>query len=244
MASMIETLNQNINWSLLIAGAAFIIAFLNHIRLNKYQKEQNKKWDYLNLAKIELLESKFFGWEEMSIQESKSRNWGYQPTLFKIVKEDIITDKVYVIDPLILWNEQDNMVIENSHFKMVNEANTIAQGLKLDIKDLSIRKNLRTKLKFKNVGQTEAIEFSIGVRFFNWNTEEWQPIHETPPIDILHAASNRYQSFDIYIPLEWEIPQEIRFQVDMTYKSVNNQVTERTINLEYHKNNNTWGFTG
>ncbi len=57
---------------------ALIISIISLIWTFSSQWEQNRRWDALNLGKVELTDG-FIMWKEITREEAISMKWGYEP---------------------------------------------------------------------------------------------------------------------------------------------------------------------
>lgn len=68
---------------------ALLISITSLIWTLASQWEQNRRWDAVNLGRVELTDVGFIIWREISKEEALSTNWGYKPTLYSAVQNRV-----------------------------------------------------------------------------------------------------------------------------------------------------------
>jgi len=83
-----------------IAILAIVISIFDFIFLIWFRWDQNKRWDELNLARVELSNAYFIAWEEVDKQTVFSRDWGYNPSIHGVINENghVYTNKFRVFE--------------------------------------------------------------------------------------------------------------------------------------------------
>ncbi len=222
---------------------ALLISITSLIWTLASQWEQNRRWDALNLSRVELTDVGFIIWKEMSKEEALSTNWGYKPTLYSVVQNRIHQGKYQLPYELVLM-DSDNKGIPDSHgfFTLVEAQQEIARlGLKPP-GNLQVFRHYQIQFNFKNTGSTAAKENTIRITAHMPDAEKPVDVFASvEPIDLLPASTINAVA-NLFVPLNAALPQIMKFSVTLTYKDAHGVVNTRGLPIVYDASQNYWTY--
>ncbi len=209
-------------------------------------REQNRRWDELNLCRVELVDASFIMWKEINLKEALLIDWGYQPILFPHVENGLLTGKVRIPYELLLINPATQKRIPNSNgFFTISEAEQEIKRLGLDKSKNNwlIVKHFQASFVFKNIGNTTASDLraDITVEYPEFGLDP-QKIVETGVIRNLYPNTKTGINADMLIPVESTLPDKFLFNVVISYKDSHNDSKERNILVTYDSKTNNWYY--
>lgn len=86
-----------------ISLLALVVSIVSLIWTLANQWNQNKKWDALNLAKIEVSDQGFVIWKELSEEQIRLMKWGYEPTIFQHNENRVYTGRYHLLNSLAFF---------------------------------------------------------------------------------------------------------------------------------------------
>ena len=98
----------------IVAIAAFIIAGISLILSIWWRYDENKKWEVINVARIDVTNMYFVGWKEIDPSTARSIKWGFTPMSFSHIENRVHRNKMRLLDKLVLWNTTLNSKIEEA----------------------------------------------------------------------------------------------------------------------------------
>ena len=225
-----------------VAILAVIISIINFIALSWFRWDQNRRWDEINIARVELSDVYFIAWEEMYKQTAISKSWGYKPSLFSVVKDHVHTDRFRLLEELVLWDNKLNKKIEGSNgFHTVSEAPQEAKRLGLT-SSLIIMKHMQMQIDFKNIGSTVAKNVQISVDLLDDGSGNSQRIYQSTSKFDLYSNSSINVNMDIWLPINGSLPKRTTFNVNLSYLSCMGKEENRSIPIEYDSEKNYWVY--
>ena len=205
------------------------------------QWEQNRRWNALNLGRVELTDVGFIIWKELSKEEALSANWGYKPILYSVVQERVHRGKYQLPYELILMDSNNVRIPNSNGFFTLAEAQQEIERLKLQ-GNPQVFKHYQVQFNFKNTGSTSSKETTIKITAQIPGTEKPLDIFKSvEPIDLLPSSSiNAVANF--FVPLNATLPQIMKFSVLLTYKDAHDTINTRELPIVYDEGQNYWTY--
>ena len=228
-----------VNW---VALGALIISIISLIYTYSSMLDQNKKWDALNDAKIDLVDIYFFAWELITVSESNSIKWDWKPNLFTVVENKASTGILKLLDKLIIVDKNRIKIEGSGSYRTVAEAVKSAQELGLESDEYSLTKHQKLWLKVKNVGQTNAKDIHIILQRFEEESDSWiEDFNTTSNIELVAGASRNF-SVDFFISINDFYPDPMKFKLSLNYSTIDDRKILIEHPLEYRPHDNLWAI--
>lgn len=226
----------------IISLIALAISLASVIFTLANQWEQNRRWDTLNLGLVQIIDQKFIMFKELSNEEVSVIDWGYNPTLYKVVKDNVHQNRVTMPYELVLM-DSNNVRIPNS-----NGTHTLSGALKeIERLNLQVKPNIfkhyQIKFDVKNTGSTTAKEVNIKMMTHILGDDKAKIILDpTVPID-LYPSRETSAIADLFIPINDDLPLFRNFSAVITYKDVNNKQNTTEWKMIYDREQNYWTYS-
>lgn len=205
------------------------------------QWEQNRRWDALNLGRVQLSDVGFIIWKELSKEEALSTNWGYKPTLYSVVQDRVHLGKYQMPYELVLMDSNNVRIPNSNGFYTLVEAQQETERLKPQTQP-NVLKHYQVQFNFKNTGSTSSKETSIRITAqISGNDKPLDIFKSIEPIDLLPSSSiNAVSNF--YVPLNAALPQIMKFSAFITYKDAHDKINTRELPIVYDEGQNYWTY--
>lgn len=224
-----------------VAILAVVISIINFIFLSQFRWDQNKRWDALNIARVELSEVYFIGWEEIDRQTAINRLWGYSPSVFSVVKNHVHTEKFLVLEELVLWDPIQNRKVTHSNgFHILSEAQLEMNRLGLAPQGTLVFKHMQLQVDLKNAGSTLAQDIQATLDILDDGTGMKKSIFKSTSTVELFSGSSINLNTDIWLPLTTALPRPTRFHLNLIFTDIHGEKHERTIPIDYDPERNYW----
>ena len=224
-------------FALLIAIATFIWAIFTNA-------EQNRRWDALNVGRIEIKDVGFIMWKEMSKEEAISKDWGYKPTIFSHAENRLHTGRYRIPYELILVEPKSKKRIPGSNgFFTIPEAYTEMKRLNLDENfKPEIHKRFQIQIDFQNKGATLASDMKAVVKMKEWDKQTWIEVFKSRQGVSLAPSATCNIVIDFRVPLSLEFPEAIVYELAISYKDIHEELQNRKIQMTYDSGMNYWTY--
>ncbi len=221
--------------ALAVALASFIYSWWSN-------KDQNKKWEALNAARIDVTNMYFVGWTEIDVQTARSTDWGYSPMLFSHVANRVHSNKMRLLDKLILWDITSDSKIEEGGSNLTKEECLgKARELKLNNGEFQIKKYMQLHFDVKNTGSTLAEDVHVNVTLMDDGTGVSKQIFKSSSRMDLHKNTVGGVNIDLFVLIEKSLPNPTSFRIHLTYKSMDDE-QKRELTILYNPENDTWSY--
>ena len=204
--------------------------------------EQNRRWDALNVGRVEISNIRFMMWKELSREEATSTDWGYKPILFSHAENGLHTGKYRVPYELFLADPNSMERIPGSNgFFTISEANAEMARLNIgtELKP-TIWKKFQILVVFENKGATLASDMKCVVNMKEWGKDTWVEVFKSKQGVALAASTSCNIAIGFSIPLLTDFPKEIDFEIDLSYEDVHGELQNRKIPVRYDYSMNYW----
>jgi len=202
------------------------------------QFEQNRRWDSLNVAAVELKDVKFKVYRELTKKEAMTMNWGYSPLIYNSPDN---WDKYQMIYFLQLRNAGDNSLIPtiNPAFT-VNEAEDEIKRLQIK-SPVNIYRSFMPIFYYDNQGKTDATECTIEI-YMKPDNDPWHKSFTSntpvriPPSKVINVA------FEFAVPLHSTMYKHIDFKIKLNFKDLHGNVRTPNVIASWESDKNYWFF--
>ncbi len=237
--SLSSFFSNPVNW---VALGALIISIISLIYTYSSMLDQNKKWDTLNDAKIDLVDIYFFAWELITVSEANSIKWGWKPKLFTVVENQASTGNLKLLDKLIIIDKNRDKIEGSGSYRTLAEAVKSAQDLGLDSNEYILQKHQRLWIKVKNVGQTDAKDIHIMLQRFDEESISWIETFNTTSSIELVAGAERSFKVDFFISIDDFYPDPMKLKLNLNYSTINDRKISKELPLAYKPHDNLWAL--
>lgn len=228
-----------------ISVLALIIAILSFIWTLANQWKQNKRWDSLNLARIELEDEGFIIWKEMSKEEVLSTNWGYEPTIFQNIEERRYVGRYQVISCLAILdlNTRDRVPNSGIAFTLSEAEQEVARlGLLGKPERAATSKMYQTQFKLKNMGATLATEIRVRISVRSSSSGLNGDLFLSDQDVDMYPSGTMNASAIFYLPVLENLPNPMNFNVKVTYTRADGRTVDKSIPVTYDSKRNFWSL--
>ncbi len=206
--------------------------------------EQNRRWDALNLGRVEIKDVGFIMWKEITKEEATSTDWGYKPTIFSHTENRIHTGKYRIPYELILVDPRTKKQLSGSNgfFTLAEaQAELTRLGIEEDVQP-EIRRHFQIQIDFQNKGSTIASDFKTLVKMKEIDKDSWvQAFKSKHGIALAPSATcNIVISFNTLLSLDF--PKEINYEVEISYNDIHGELIRRKVPITYDSDMNYWSY--
>lgn len=222
----------------ILALFALIVSIGSLICTLANQWEQNRRWDALNVGMVELKETKFFTWRELTRDEAFSTNWGYDPL---ILGSPEAWGKFRLVYFLQLRDPTTGTPIPKANpvFSLA-EVETEVRRLGIS-QPVAVFRAFRPVFVFENIGKSEVTDCRIRIDM-RLPSNDWQTAFESNTAVRIPPAQSVNVSFDFAIPLEQAIPNELSFKINVQFKNIHGQLRSREIVASWESQRDYWFY--
>lgn len=228
-----------------ISLLALLISIASLIWTLASQSEQNRRWDVLNLSRVELTDVGFIIWREVSKEEALSINWGHKPTLFAGIENRVYTGKYRLPYELVLVDSSTkNRITGSNGFFTLQEAEqeVLRLGLRATTSKPAVFKHYSVQFDFKNTGSTIATDTKVNITSEEPNTgKSIEVFNSLQAVDLLPSTSINVVA-ELYTPITTELPAVLKFTISLIYKDAHKKEIKRDIPVTYDSTRNYWTY--
>ena len=202
------------------------------------QSEQNRRWDVINSASVELSRQRFQPFRQIPRSEFTTTDWGYLTTLYG--SEDS-ADRLEMINCLRARDAVTGQLIPNfSPVFTINEVS--AESHRVGFKgEINIRKLYRPTFYLKNNGKTIATHCIISVDL-RQPSGEWRVIYPPSQPQQIHPGQEVNAMIEWELPLQETLPEKLPFRVNVSYQDVNGRSHKRETYITWTSALNYWVY--
>lgn len=222
-----------------------VIAILSLIWTLANQWKQNKRWDALNLARIELEDEGFIIWKEMSKEEILSTKWGYEPSIFQNIEERRYIQRYQMINCLAILDLNTRERVPNSAiaFTLSEVEQEVARlGLLGKPERAATSKMYQIQFKLKNMGATRATDMRVKISVKSSSNGLNGELFLSDQAVDLYPSGTMNASTIFYLPVSENLPNPMNFNVNVTYKPVDGSTVDKSIPVTYDSKRNFWSL--
>lgn len=226
-----------------LALLALLISGISLFWTVSYQLEQNRRWDSLNLGRVDLMEVNLTMFKEMSKQEVDSTDWGYLPFTFPRMEGRLITQHVQIPYELVLWDKATNKRVpfSNGVFTISESKKELERlGFNPSPTNIQVLKQYQVLFDFKNTGATPIKDFQIDITTDSGKSGQSTNVFSSRSKPDLLPDGTGNATVDFYSPVNERLPDTINFNVSLKFENVNEQQITRNIPLKYDSLHDYW----
>ena len=222
---------------------AIIVSIVSLIWTLSNQWEQNRRWEEVNNANVEVKEMGFVRWKQMPKEEALSTDWGYNPVIYdngdgaqtflpyRLIARDQNGKQIDNINPVFTVNDLN---------KEINRLIKIGD-LPANFSNASIHKLFRTRFVIENLGKTTAKNVEASV-FSKFSSQDWTNTNLQSPKLTLSAGQQSTISINLELPLNVDLPSDISFKILLKFQDVNNNSKQKEVIGKWDTYNNLWSY--
>lgn len=235
--------SSNQKLPVVISILALGLSIFNSCVTYHFNNEQNMKWEALNQAKIAPSALTLIAYQELDTDAAMVKDWGYPITFAPVIKDGVYTGHSRVYNDLVFLDAQtSNRVVGCKTMVTVNDAIEEAHRLKLQMKDLKLRKHFAFVFSFRNTGQLSAHNVKVSLEIADEKGTK-KPEYTDFNHSIRELAGG--ETFDITLNADFDLNVVLgsieHFQVAIDYDSGGKpHRIER--HLFYNMLANSWGL--
>lgn len=225
---------------IVISIIALIVTLKNNV-------EQDKKWRYANLGKIEITDVRHFSYGEYTLQEIKSINWGYNPILLDITNQSSQSFKyqntVNLVNCVTAKNKKTYEYVKYPSLKTVGDMHSfLSRRGKLDTTDWVFFRHFRIIICLENIGGTACKILSQAMGY----EETFIPIKDAYNVEngmsymigknpiSLGSHQKTYTNFEADFLFDQPTPNKYFFEI--SYEDSNKNIQKMKVHLEFDEN--------
>jgi len=203
------------------------------------QQAQDRRWEILNRANVELTKTRFVLSKGFTAEEANQKGfWGYNLSFHR---DD--SDNLYKItSTLAAFYMDTKKPIHgfNSVFRLSEALEQLkAKGIN---NNYIILKHFVVAFQFENLGKTDANNVKIKISVENPNDKAWQDAFEQIDGTDLTPGVPIYSRVGYNLPLDMPHPSNINYKIELSYKDDNNNEYLKTFKTTYDSENNAWSY--
>lgn len=224
--------------------AAVIVSIISLYQTYDFNSQQDARWDSLNQPRFDITSTYFVAFEELDGNLALSRDWGYNPVLFSVIKDGVHTNLYRLYNDLVFWDSNANRRITGSKtIRTKGDAEIEALRLKLD--NVIILKHFQVQFNFRNVGQLPANNVTVKIDQVmgegESSTKNWFSSNSAQREVVGGQEFNAVT--DIYTTLDASLPEELHFRITLDYEFAGKRLSKVML-VNYESNRNYWTWRG
>jgi hypothetical protein len=228
-----------------VALIALIVASLALAHTIYYQYEQNRRWDALNMGRIDITDMGFVAFRTMTKDEILRTDWGFKPTFSYSVDDGVLSDKIKILFQAVLWDTVRDEPANRNAYLTASEARLAIERLKLNPDSTAIYLYYSVYFKVKNTGVSgiKNVRFTMISNLKNEVrlSKENQRIDRDQSIEYLPGKTG-VLNYGFYVPLDKTLPDIITFDVKASYIDIHGKPFSKTFSYKTNSVNNDWEF--
>ncbi len=232
------------NWLSLVSLAALCVSIISLYQTHDFNSQQDARWDSLNQPRFDITSTYFVAFEELDSDLALSRDWGYNPVLFSVIKDGVYTNSYRLYNDLVFWDSNVNRRITGSKtMRTKGDAEIEARRLKLD--NVIILKHFQVQFNFRNVGQLPANNVTVKIDQVmgegESSTKNWFSSNSAQREVI--SGQEFSAATELYTTLDASLPEELHFRITLDYEFAGKRLSKLML-VSYESNRNYWTWRG
>ena len=187
--------------SLGVSLVALTLSTLSFWYAWRKDREHNRRWDALNLARFAIKNLQFQSWRELPLADAQALDWGYRD-VFMVSSVDVsgLIDSAKVRIPvgIVAYNETYG-ILETRPAITASELRDELARRKLPEADWRILKRIRIIFRAENIGSTSATDVAISAEVRDQSVQ----IAKIPPLEPQSSVAPGEFTWSF---LEWSMP--------------------------------------
>jgi hypothetical protein len=215
---MITFLRDNAS---LIALIALLFAVANFIYVYFKDKENNRRWDAMNLARIVIRNLRLQTWREMTREAFLATNWGYSDAFAIIPTDDsgLLQHNKHLASAAIVAYRQDGTPFEGPNAITVQELIGFITARHENPQDYHFFKLFRVVFALENNGVTAASDVEIEVTFHDAQLSLTGPAAGPP--QTLQPGELTWTAANINFELDERLSRDVRIDIGVSFSDIN-----------------------
>src|SRR5713101_4138207 len=193
-----------------LALLAVIVSVISLYATISNQAEQNRRWEALNLGRIDLTDESFTMFKELSKEELDASDWGYIPFAFPRLEGRVVTQRMQLPYELVLWdaNNKRRLPLSQGFFKLPEAQLEFARlGLDASQQSIQVLKHYQVLFEFKNTGSTSVSEFEMSITAESQTKKAPLTVFNSRSRPDLLPGGTGNAAVDFYSPINEMLPE-------------------------------------
>lgn len=222
----------------LVASVCGIVSLMFSFYFNNLQ---DKKWDSLNQARIDVTDCKFIAFAEMDYNTISSKEWLGKHSAYHIIDNGLATQKYRIYNHICFWDKLKGSQIHGTKLMLTkedvdNEIKRLDLQEKLNKGLIEVMKRYQMEFKLKNVGQLPAKNVGINIDMILPDGSKAN-IVKTMRIAEITNSHEFNATGSLYTPLDASLPPQVPYVINLNYIT-HEQFQSRTIKVKYDTESN------
>lgn len=195
------------------------------------------------LATPHLVTSGLLAFEELPVEEFRSRNWGYTPLVSTVITEDgLLTNRCRVYNELLFWNFKTKKrfpwpIVVTTLDKARLEGKRLKCG-----PDFVLTKHLQFSFTLRNENPLPIRNMRVRISLVDKNNTPVASAFDnaTHMVSEFTGKQESVAIFDVFFELEPELPDEMLFRIVIDYDFRGKEQPSKVLSVLYRTTDNSW----
>ena len=202
--------------------------------------EQDRRWAALNAAALVLKEGKVQPVEKLSLGEANTRDWGYQPSVFK----GDIPEETFLYSALRLRDAKSGKPIESARtVYTADEAIQEIIRLNLPPEEVVMARILTLSFTFQNIGRAPAQKVKLTAEMLDpvGKNGTWHQVYGEGDQPDIGPAQAFTAHFDVAVPVD-AAPKALSFRWQAEFEDAGGKKRTSDMAATWDWNKNVWSY--
>ena len=219
----------------IISICALILSLLSFLYTYVKDREQNRRWDSVNLARIVIRDLQFTSWRNVQRKDILNIDWGYNDPLGFVTSDgsgNLNTDILQIPIQVVAVHSQEGM-LEGINAITVSELKQSLTITRRNPADYSVEKLLRIIYAIENVGSTRASAVLLSVKIHEANLKF--PAITKGVSQPLEPGEKSWSLTNFRIPLDEALPKELYLSIAVQFTDIHDHTHEQNFRYVFDK---------
>ena len=205
----------------LIAFIALLFTIANFIYVYLKDKENNRRWEAMNLARIVIRNLRLQTWRELTRETFLTTKWGYDDAFAVIPVDDLglMQHDKYLASAAIIAVRSDSSVFDGPNAITVQELTSQIIARDDDPRNYQFLKLFRVIFALENTGTTAASDMEIQVSLHDGESTITGPTTGSP--QTLQPGELTWTTSNIRMALNERLSSKFRLDISISFIDIN-----------------------
>ena len=229
--------------SFLIAFVALLFTIANFVYVFQKDKQNKRRWDAMNLARIVVRNLRLQTWREMSRETFLATNWGFEDAFAIIPTDDtgLVQHQKYLASAAIIALRSDGTSFDAPHAITVQELICIIVARRDNPENYQFFKLFRVMFALENNGATAASELEVRVTFRDAESIVTDPTLGSP--QTLQPGELTWTTANIRFDLNERLSNKMRIDIAISFKDIYSKKHQFTNSYSFDRATGTFRRT-
>lgn len=224
----------------LIAFLALLLGLANFLFTYLRDKEQTRRWNSLNLARLVIKNLRLDTWREIPRESFSRLDWGYKDPLIVIRRTDdgVMKADTGNVAASVIAVKEDFSIVDGTNAITLQELITQLQPRGLDPNTTHFMKLYRVTFEVENTGATAAFDLTVQPR-----VREISDVHsEKKPQSgqTLQPGESTWTSVNLKFELDEPFSDQMHIDVFLSFSDMNRQKYQFTHSFIFERSTATF----